>query len=99
MGILKVNSAGRFQTFEFHFCNLMFFQIQATVFCKNGGDYPCECDVPPHGLGWASHHPSAKWRGIFEAKASHLQAQNQGLVDLPVEQKQKAQQSAKRRAK
>jgi hypothetical protein len=29
-----------------------------------GGGCSCECDVPPHGLGWASHL-CERWRGIF----------------------------------
>jgi hypothetical protein len=33
----QANNAGGFQTFEFHFCNLKFFRIQATGFCKNWG--------------------------------------------------------------
>jgi hypothetical protein len=41
---------------------------------KLGDDCPCECDAPPHGLGWASHHPCTKWRGIFEANTSGIQA-------------------------
>jgi hypothetical protein len=29
--------AGGFQTFEFRYCNLKFFRIQATGFCKTWG--------------------------------------------------------------
>jgi hypothetical protein len=50
-------------------------------------------------LRWASHHPCAKWKGIFKANSSHLQAQSQGFFVLPLAQKQKVQQSAKRWAK
>jgi hypothetical protein len=35
---------------------------------KLGDDCPCECDAPPNGLGWASHHLCAKWRGISQSK-------------------------------
>jgi hypothetical protein len=35
---------------------------------KLGDDCLCECGAPPHGLGWASHHPCAKWKGIFLSK-------------------------------
>jgi hypothetical protein len=37
---------------------------------KLGDDCSCECDAPPHGLGWASHHLCPKFKGTFEANAS-----------------------------
>jgi hypothetical protein len=33
---------------------------------KLGDDCRVNMMSPPHGLGWASHHLCAKWRGIFE---------------------------------
>jgi hypothetical protein len=65
------------------------------VLRKLRDDCPCECDSPPHGLGWASHHTCANWREIIEANASRLQAQNQGFFVLPVEQIQAVQQAEK----
>jgi hypothetical protein len=66
---------------------------------KLGDDYLCECDVPTHGLGWTSNHPSVKWRGIFEANVSHRQGLNQRFCVLPLERKWAAQQWAKRWSK
>ncbi len=51
----------------------------------------------PMGWGWASHHPCAKWKGIFfiyKANASWHQVQNQGFSVL-LEWKKMAQQWAK----
>ncbi len=59
---------------------------------KLGDDCPCECDAPPHGLGWASHHQCEKWREICKANDSRLLAQSQewavlGLARLLAKQK------------
>jgi hypothetical protein len=51
-----------------------------------------------HGLEWASHHPCAKWKGIFKANASCCQGHNQGFSVL-LEWKQTTQQWTKRWAK
>ncbi len=59
------------------------------IFQKLGDDCPCECDAPPHGLGWASHHPCTKWKRIFEANASRCQGQSQGF-SVSLEWKQMA---------
>jgi hypothetical protein len=38
---------------------------------KLGDDCLYESDAPPHGLGWASHHLCAKWRG-FSKQMLHV---------------------------
>jgi hypothetical protein len=50
-----VNNAGRFQTFEFRFCNPKFFQIQATGFCENWR-MTAHVTVMLHPMGWGVHH-------------------------------------------
>jgi hypothetical protein len=96
------NNAGRFQMFDFCFCNFKFFWIQAKGFCKNWG-MTARVNVMFHPMGWGGHHISRAQNGgeFFEANVSFLQAQNQGFVALQwgrllMEQKQKVQQPAKR---
>jgi hypothetical protein len=55
MVILIANNACGFQTIEFRFCNLKFFQIQATGFFKNWGMTAC-VNVMFHPMGWGWYH-------------------------------------------
>jgi hypothetical protein len=59
---------------------------------KLGSGCICECGAPLHDKEWATHHPCAKLRAIFEANILHLQARNQewdalGLAQLLAKQK------------
>ncbi len=71
------NNAGSFQTFTFCFCNLKFFWIEATWFCKKWGVAACVNVVVVDITS-----PVRKMKEIFEVKASHLQAQNQKLAAM-----------------
>jgi hypothetical protein len=56
------NNVGGFQMFEFRFCNLKFFWIQATGLCENWGMTAC-VNVMFHPMGWGGHHITCAQNG------------------------------------
>jgi uncharacterized protein (DUF2062 family) len=59
------NNAGGFLTFQFRFCNLTIFEIQATGHCQNWG-MTAGVNVMLHPMGWGGHHIiHAKIEGNF----------------------------------
>ncbi len=95
-----VNTAGRFQTFEFRFCNFKFFWIKATGFCKNWGWLPVWmwCSTPWVGVGITS--PVRKMEGNFWSKCFMSAVTESGIgkmkwVRLPAKQKKAAQKPVK----
>jgi hypothetical protein len=71
--------------FEFRFCNLKFFRIQATGFCKNWG-MTARVNVMLHPIGWGGHHITrAKMEGNFQS--NHQEWAVLGLAQLLAKQK------------
>jgi hypothetical protein len=74
-----VNNAGRFQTFEFRFCNFKFFWIQPMGLCKNWG-MTVRVNVMFHPIGWGGLHITcAQNGGEFLSKSFTLSGTESGI--------------------